>query len=715
MPINSVMRIASNQGRKKGTGFVFGDKRHFLTALHNVENANDIQVFPDVKNPNLKIAAKIIRAFKDIDLALLELDESVESTPLRLTPTPSGRIAVYVEGFPTNSKLNPSQIGRLVGPEKNESDLFSIVFDPVPQDQLTGMSGSPVFDDDRQSDTYRQVIGILLRHDIEGLEYATIATVSSYLPKLLNELCEFGGNERFKPDKLQCYVVSSNSDKLALRNNRIGRVVEFALVRVAQSASSGGRRLDSHPIVESISDILASKVKYEVTIKALCEADVVVFDVTNFEPGVMLLLGVRSVARRGVTICSVGGDFAVGDRLDIPFNIKEINFVAHSHKQRKIGAQNQSLLPEHLIADRISEGLQFSKVSEYADNPAYEPVRILHPSSRTKRSVHEQILLLCSYSVQYQTEIYPEHTRLLSYILGDNRIDIQEMSIKRVLDILSPRLVSKVIYEEIRRTDFCLVDWTEWSPNVFFELGVRLACTNRGTVNIIAESDVEIIRELLAGNQSAVDALLQSRPPYEKRSQNWLKITHAQCKQLLDLFSPISYPIVFGQVDDDSASNDDNVDAAYQEMYSQFQNAISGSHEPRLNAATTFNIVDENISASSEPFSGPVYKEFMSIARLLSSSNTSGISSSLYSRLGRSNEKKATEYLLAAWLVLIERYGRDVKVIKQIGDRGLIEDIIEIGSQLTSKLSEYGTDYNPELAAQVMELVIDLQSLDESE
>jgi hypothetical protein len=51
-------------------------------------------------------------------------------------------------------------------------------------------------------------------------------------------------------------------------------------------------------------------------LRAVCRADIAIFDVTGggttgIEPGVMLLLGVRAVARRGVSICSVDHDPAV--------------------------------------------------------------------------------------------------------------------------------------------------------------------------------------------------------------------------------------------------------------------------------------------------------------------------------------------------------------------------------------------------------------------
>jgi hypothetical protein len=47
--------------------------------------------------------------------------------------------------------------------------------------------------------------------------------------------------------------------------------------------------------------------------------------------------------------------------------------------------------------------------------------------------------------------------------------------LRRVSDYPSPLLVADRLYELIRFSGLCLVDWSEWRPNVFFEMGVRLA------------------------------------------------------------------------------------------------------------------------------------------------------------------------------------------------------------------------------------------------
>jgi hypothetical protein len=58
-----------------------------------------------------------------------------------------------------------------------------------------------------------------------------------------------------------------------------------------------------------------------------------------------------------------------------------------------------------------------------------------------------------------------------------------------MLDVRSPRLVGQALYEGIRWSRTCVIDWTGWRANVFFEFGVRLACSNIGPVCVIDAED----------------------------------------------------------------------------------------------------------------------------------------------------------------------------------------------------------------------------------
>ena len=49
--------------------------------------------------------------------------------------------------------------------------------------------------------------------------------------------------------------------------------------------------------------------------------------------------------------------------------------------------------------------------------------------------------------------------------------------------------MAQTLYESIRLTDMCVVDWTGCRANVMFEAGVRSAANRLGAVHIVAQSD----------------------------------------------------------------------------------------------------------------------------------------------------------------------------------------------------------------------------------
>jgi hypothetical protein len=72
---------------------------------------------------------------------------------------------------------------------------------------------------------------------------------------------------------------------------------------------------------------LSSPSQWKVAIRALCQAKVAFMDISNISPGTMMLLGVRSVVRRGVTITLRTHEGS------LPWNIREIKPV-ELHKLR---------------------------------------------------------------------------------------------------------------------------------------------------------------------------------------------------------------------------------------------------------------------------------------------------------------------------------------------------------------------------------------------
>src|SRR5262249_4133650 len=78
-----------------------------------------------------------------------------------------------------------------------------------------------------------------------------------------------------------------------------------------------------------ITDLLVSAATLREAVRAVIEADLLVLDVTGFEPGVMLLLGVRAACRRGVTVCTHGAKWREGQPLELPFNLFDLSVGSH--------------------------------------------------------------------------------------------------------------------------------------------------------------------------------------------------------------------------------------------------------------------------------------------------------------------------------------------------------------------------------------------------
>src|SRR5439155_23000813 len=101
-----------------------------------------------------------------------------------------------------------------------------------------------------------------------------------------------------------------------------------------------------------------------------------------------------------------------------------------------------------------------------------------------EQSTREAVLVLCSFHKKYRA-----HWGKLSDGLARHYPTKRTL---RMRDIASPRLVGQALYEHIRWTTTCVVDWTHWRANVFFELGVRLACSKINPECLLEASDVTL-------------------------------------------------------------------------------------------------------------------------------------------------------------------------------------------------------------------------------
>jgi hypothetical protein len=231
----------------------------------------------------------------------------------------------------------------------------------------------------------------------------------------------------------------------------------------------------------SVIDALSSADAFDGTVRAVVEADLVAFDVTGFEPAVMLLIGIRSACRRSVSVCSHGNGWKEGDPLEVPFNLQDLNISSHTPTEIQVG---KDPVVERFV-HRVETGFsQQSKHPLYLDLPGYDSLRELGSDYAASSTIDvvERILVLCSYD----RELFHNWRSVASGLKQalSNKRGIAP-AIERIIDYGTPQLVRQSLYEQIRRTAACVVDWSKYSPSVFVELGARLAISEWGAVQII--------------------------------------------------------------------------------------------------------------------------------------------------------------------------------------------------------------------------------------
>lgn len=315
----------------------------------------------------------------------------------------------------------------------------------------------------------------------------------------------------FQPDKLHCLTVLSE-DHVRLESESgpswgLKNLVNTALVGKAgeriwsafrdavdgQALISGkSRRLPPTLTPASLAkatfsvlDAFADGAALEQAVRAVVEADIVVFDVTNFEPAVMLLLGVRSACRRALTVCSHGGDWVEGKPLSLPFNLQDLNI--NSHKAAPRGKVGGNPVVERFVK-RVETGLQqLARHPAYLDLPGFEDLRQLgtKPEALNTIAVQERVLVLCSYSEDFFANWEYIGEKLTAQLSDQKQYSPK---IERVIDYGTSQLVRQGLYEQIRRVAACVVDWSELRSSVFLELGARLAISPYGAAQLIEES-----------------------------------------------------------------------------------------------------------------------------------------------------------------------------------------------------------------------------------
>lgn len=682
-------------GQRSGTGFLIHDHQHLLTARHVVEGNRQEKIKLHDVNANKAYNASIQKILEGWDVALLRLDEPIEEIqPLTLLPQKlDSRPKFNAYGFPKTFGANWYP-GKVTGPSFDGN--YNIFFEMDLKDRLDGLSGGPVFLENEYS-----VIGIIYWHDPKNLQAGKIVPMAGFYSILLLALqnpSEVSSTRSESESWL--YVVRSEADrKLELRHSphTLKQAVLDAMTLLQKDPLVEGSYI---PQFDFATDIVADLGTYKEAIKKLCQAKVVIFDITHYEPVTMLLLGIRSVVKRGVTIASFGGNYVIGDAIDIPFDIKELSIISHSAKQHKENKQ-----PAYIICDKVREGLsQLNNLPQYLDVPTFDAVRILPTNHRVPDAVN--VLVLCPYSKKYQ-KINWEY---LKY-----RLELRSLReggrVFRSLDLMSPRLLSHAIYESIRRVVLCIIDWTEWRPNVFFELGVRLAVTNssRFTICIIEGRYKYLIQEInqnieefkrepaKASNLiSKLGHLTSSDIPaseFDLLRDRYMLIA-SQAELLLKLFDPLEYNSPSPEEDSTSEFSDElfqHDPSKYEIMMNYYgcrdRGEVASSSGDGLAPYFTHEEIQKRIDTNGEPVSTPVYLDLLRMAELFGVDDTEARAAVLYAEnkdLMNSVEKGVVQRLLAAWYFIRAEY-KDEEIIK---DDKLFEAFQNIGLKLHSHIEE---------------------------
>jgi hypothetical protein len=306
----------------------------------------------------------------------------------------------------------------------------------------------------------------------------------------------------FDPDKLHCLVVLSEYEKEKSPDWGLEELVRDAVagetgdriwsaffavasnLRLVSSRRSPPATFESSAVqigVFSVLDAFASGQALDTAVRAIAEADLVVFDVTGFEPAVMLLVGVRSTCRRWLTVCSHGAGWKEGQPLELPFNLQDLNINSHTPRESLVGSDP---VVERFV-NRVETGfIEASKQPYYLDLPAYDALRQLgsHYAASSTIDPSERILVLCAYADRLFSNWQFISSRLKQALWQRKKY---KPAIERIIDYGTPQLIRQSVYEQIRRTAACVVDWSEFSASVFLELGARLAVSEWGAIQVI--------------------------------------------------------------------------------------------------------------------------------------------------------------------------------------------------------------------------------------
>lgn len=334
-------------------------------------------------------------------------------------------------------------------------------------------------------------------------------------------------------------VVGSTWDVEAARDQRLRTAVDViaSTDQVTRIEESVGKRV-SAPFEAFTSDAVAADAfAFKRAATALAGADLAFVDLTDYEPIVMVLLGIRAAVTRGVTVCSAQVDEYDRVLRSQPFHMHEVPLAKHGFPVTRHAAEE--------LATRAAAGLSELKKlpHSYQDLPVFDALRNTHGPGETRlqRAWHEYALVLCPFGASY-TNLNWEALRVNIPKAINHQRERQGRppttpTIARTLDLDSPRTVSHALFEALRRTQLCIFDLTHWRPGVLFELGIRLAVNRVPPVCVVDATQLAELRNLGDLTDDEWDDKWRRAGP----TSAYARRISAQALGLVDLLHPIEY------------------------------------------------------------------------------------------------------------------------------------------------------------------------------
>jgi hypothetical protein len=479
---------------------------------------------------------------------------------------------------------------------------------------------------------------------------------------------------------MQCCAVLSQSARLDGYEDHPMSIIceEIVSNRYKIKNKSGSAKiLHNQTHYLTATDFVSSVEKFCDAVRKVCRSEIAIFDLTDYEPAIMLMLGIRSVICRGLTICvtfnsskEIDPTQVEGTKLvsqdESPFYFKDIKLV-NIFQDDLISGKGKG---KENIIKLLIEGLKQLRENpfQFVDMPSFDPIRQLWPKDEDKKTLpyHENCLVLCSFSEDSQA-LWPTIKADITKAIIDKG-DYDPL-VTRSLDIDSPRLVSLVLFDAIRRYEFCVVDLTEWRANVLFELGVRLAATNYEPICILRNSSKDYILDSKFEDQlNGLKSFLDIIDYYLSATDDPKELIKSQTKR-------------FQQCNKMVEDHQDNI-----KYRAEDYSALPWEQDGKLKPGTIYKIVWQFVNEQHEPVTSSVNNYLEEISKLYQVDSTKGLSPFIYPKyhpLSQTANKFGLESLIASLLYLQYRCEEEL-----INDNQLMKKYLELVKTVQSKLAK---------------------------